>query len=112
MIIYSGEGYLALVFFMVPVVVVGAVLYYGFGIDILRSNSWWPLHSIMMMGAILTFAIGSYLNRSMVEEITYEKSGPVTKLKPRHTFYYVPLEYWGPIVLAIYFGLVAYHSFK
>ena len=112
MIIYSGEGYLALVFFMVPVVVVGAILYYGFGIDILRSHSWWPLHSIMMLGAILTFAIGFYLNRSKVAEITYERSGPVTTLKPRHTFYFVPLEYWGPIVLAIYFVLVAYSSFK
>jgi len=112
MFIYSGEGYLTFMFFIAPLIVVGSVLNYGFGIDILSSKSWWPLHSLMIMGAVLTFAIGSYMNRNLVKVVTYEKSGPVTTLKPRHTLYFLRMEYWGLIVLALYFIFVAYRSFK
>lgn len=112
MFVYTGEGWLFMVFFIAPLVIVGSVLYYGFGFDILRTNSWWPLHSLMIMGAVLTFAAGTLMNRKMIKEVTYEKSGPVETFKPRHTFYFVRLEYWGPIVLAIYFAFVAYRSFR
>lgn len=112
MIFYTGAGYLVLFLFVAPIILVGGLLYYGFGIDVLRADSWWPLHSLMIMGALLTFAIGSYLNRKMVKEITYEKSGPVTTMKPRHTLYAIRMEYWGPITLVLYFALVAYRSFR
>ena len=112
MILYTGRGFLVFVFFIAPLVVIGAILFYGFGIDFLRSASWWPLHSLMILGAILTFVVGSLLNRKMLEETTYEKSGPVRVLRPRHTLYYIRMEYWGPIVLVIYFALIAYRSFR
>ena len=112
MIIYTDRGYLVFVLFIAPLVVVGAILFYGFGIDVLRSSSWWPLHSLIILGAILTSGVGWLLNRRMIEETTFEKSGPVRVLRPRHTLYYVRMEYWGPIVLAIYFALIAYRSFR
>ena len=112
MLIYTGEGPLVLVFFVTPIIVVGGVLYYAFGIDVLSTNSWWPLHSLMIMGAILTYAIGSYMNRKMVKEVSYEKSRPITTMKPRHTLYWIRIEYWGPITLVLYFAFVAYRSFR
>ena len=112
MILYTGLGFLVFVFFIAPLVVIGAILFYGFGIDFLRSPSWWPLHSLMILGAILTFVVGLLLNRKMLEETTYEKSGPVRVLRPRHTLYYIRMEYWGPIVLVIYFALIAYRSLR
>lgn len=112
MILYSGAGYLVFVFFIAPLVVIGAILFYVFGIDVLRSPSWWPLHSLMISGAILTFVIGSLLNRKMLVETTFEKSGPVRVLRPRHTLYYIRMEYWGPIILLAYFALIAYRSFR
>ena len=112
MILYSGLGFLVFVFFIAPLVVIGAILFYGFGIDFLRSTSWWPLHSLMILGAILTFVVGSLLNRKMLEETTFEKSGPVRVLRPRHTLYYIRMEYWGPILLIVYFALIAYRSLR
>jgi hypothetical protein len=112
MILYTGLGFLVVVFFLAPLVVIGAILFYGFGIDFLRSPSWWPLHSLMILGAILTFVVGSLLNRNMLEETTYEKSGPVRVLRSRHTLYYIRMEYWGPIVLVVYFALIAYRSLR
>ena len=111
MIIYSGVGYLTFIIFIVPLVVLGSLLN-RLGIDILESPSWWPLHSLIILGAILTFGIGSFLNRKMLEETTFEKSGPVRVLRPRHTLYYIRMEYWGPILLVVYFAFIAYRSFR
>jgi len=112
MIFYTGLGYLTFIFFMVPLIALGSILNWGFGIDVLRANSWWPLHSLMILGAILTFAIGAYLNRNKVEETIYEKSGPMTVLRTKHTLYWIPMEYWGPIILVVYFILIAVRSFR
>lgn len=112
MILYTGLGYLVLVFFIAPLIVFGALLHWGFGVDVLRTSSWLPLHSLIVLGGLLTFLVGRYANRRMIEETIYEKSGPVIVRHPRHTLYYIRMEYWGLIGLAIYFGLVAYRSFK
>jgi hypothetical protein len=112
MILYTGRGFLVFVFFIAPLVVIGTIMFYGFSIDILRSPSWWPLHSLMILSAILTSGFGWLLNRRTLEETIFEKSGPVKVLRPRHTLYYIRMEYWGPIVLAIYFALIAYRFFR
>ena len=112
MIFYSGLGYLVIVLFVAPLVVIGGLLYKGFGIDVLAAKSWLPLHSLMLLGAVLVFVVGWLANRKMVEDITYEKSGPVTVLKPRHTLYWMRMEYWGPIALIVYFVFAALRYFN
>lgn len=112
MISYTGLGYLVLVLLIAPLVVFGAILNWGFGIDVLSTRSWLPLHSLIVLGAILTFVIGWRANRNMVEETTYEKTGPVRVLRPPHTLYWIRMEYWGPISLVIYFGLAAYRYLR
>ena len=109
---YSGHGYLIPFLLVAPMIVIGAILYYGFGFDILRTSSWWPLHSLIVLGAILVFVTGRLLNRQMVQEVTYEKYGTVRVLRPRHTFYWIRMEYWSAIALVIYFGVIAYLSFR
>ena len=112
MIIYSGQGYLVLALFILPLIVFGVLLNWAFGIDVLRTSSWLPLHTLMVMGAILIFVVGRYLNRNMVEDTVYEDSARVKIFRPRHTLYYVRMEYWAPIALAIYFALAAYREFR
>jgi hypothetical protein len=112
MFIYSGYGYLFPALFVLPLIAIGSLLNWGFGVDVLRSTSWLPLHSVMVLGAVLVFVVGRYFNRTMAEETVYEESARVKMFRPRHTFYYVRMEYWGPIALAIYFVLVAYRALK
>ena len=112
MIFYTGLGYLVLILFIAPLIVFGVLLQKGFGIDVLATRSSWPLHSLMILGALLVMLVGWRANRKMVEEVTYEKSGPVTVLKPRHTFYGIRMEYWGPIALVIYFGFAALRYYR
>jgi hypothetical protein len=52
------------------------------------------------------------VNRKKIEEVTFEKSGRVITYRTRHTLYSIPMQYWGLIGLAIYFGFTAYRSFR
>jgi hypothetical protein len=112
MVFYTGLGYLVLPLFIAPLIVLGTLFDKGLGFDILRTSSWLPLHLLMILGALLVTLVGWLGNRKMVQEVIYEKSGPVTLLKPRHTLYWIRMEYWGPISLLIYFVLAAlrYHN--
>jgi len=112
MIFYTGLGYLGLIIFIAPFIVIGGLLYKALDFDVLRATSWWPLHSLMVLGAILLFVTGWLANRNKVRDVTYEKSGPVTVLKPRHTLYWIPMEYWGPILLVFYFVLAALRYYR
>lgn len=112
MIFYSGLGFLALIWPVASMVLVGSILNWGFGIDLLKTTAWWPLHSVVLLGAIVTFALGRYLNRNQATETLYEKAGPVKVLRPQHTLYFIRMEYWGPIILSIYVVLVAVYQLK
>jgi hypothetical protein len=112
MIFYSGLGYLVPILFIAPFIVIAGLLYKALDFDVLRATSWWPLHSLIVLGAILVVGVGWLANRNKVAEVTYEKSGPVTVLKPRHTLYWIRMEYWGPIGLAIYSVLAAIRYYR
>jgi len=113
MIFYSGQGWLVPILFIAPFLVIGVFLSKTTGIDVLdRSAPSWPLHTLILMGALLTSGVGWFVNRSKIEEVTYEKSGPVTTTRTRHTLYAIPMQYWGLIGLAIYFAFTAYRSFR
>lgn len=106
MIVSRGLGCLVIILFVAPLIVIGRMLIY-FGVDVYRTESWLPLHSLMIFGAVLIYLVGRLANRNMVRDVIYEKSGPITRWKPRHTLYWIRMEYWGPILLVIYFALVA-----
>lgn len=112
MIFYTGLGWLVIVLFVAPMMVFGLILQKFFGVDVLVTKSWWPLHSLMIVGAVLIVVVGWFANRKLVTEVTYEKSGPVTTLRPRHTLYWIRMEYWGPIALVIYFTFAALRYYR
>ena len=112
MIYYTGLGWLTLLLFITPLIVLGLILDRVFGIDVLGTRSSWPLHSIMLFGGFVTFAFGLYFNREKFEERIYEKSGPVKKLRTKHTLYWIPMQYWGVIFFLIYLGFFVLRASK
>jgi len=112
-IFYTGLGWLVPILFIAPFIVIGVFLNKLTGFDVLdRSVSSLPLHLLILMGALLTFVVGLFVNRKKIAEVTFEKSGSVTTYRTRHTLYAIPMQYWGLIGLAIYFGFTAYRSFR
>jgi len=113
MIFYTGLGWLVPFLFIAPFLIIGVFLNKLTGFDVLDRNApSFPLHTLIVMGALLTFCVGLFVNRKKIAEVTFEKSGSVTTYRTRHTLYAIPMQYWGLIGLAIYFGFTAYRSFR
>jgi hypothetical protein len=113
MIFYTGLGWLVPFLFIAPFLIIGVFLNKLTGFDVLDRNApSFPFHTLIVMGALLTFCVGLFVNRKKIGEVTFEKSGSVTTYRTRHTLYAIPMQYWGLIGLAIYFGFTAYRSFR
>jgi len=86
MMIWSGLGIL------VPVIAAICI----FAADSLG----WPKSIFLFIGAIAVTAIGLYLNRLPGRTVIDKATGKEIVLKKKHTFFFVPVVYWGAVLAA------------
>jgi hypothetical protein len=105
MIIWSGWG------FLVAVIVFAASLLAEFSVessfhdDTYYQSQGWPLAMALACSAIVTWWLGSYLNRQPGRTVIDKQTGREEILggMNRHRLFFIPMQYWGPIlgVLAV-----------
>ena len=100
---WTGKGYLGLV---VPVAVF-ATAHTGY---FLKNQVWLPLPEFavwlcLLVSAVILWVIGSRLNRSEDEAVGPATTKPCKWFLRRinHSFLFVPLEYFGLVMIAIQF---------
>lgn len=106
MIIYRGLGFLALITFICALFGLALTFDAVLGTNSLSRRPLWPLLVSNVAAAALTWALGRFLNREPPAATVYEAAGPRTLLEPKHTLYFVRMEYWGPIFSALVLALV------
>jgi hypothetical protein len=103
MIIWSGWG------FMVALIVFGASLLAEVSIEssvndmnYYQSHSW-PLAVALLGSAVVTWFLGSFLNRQPGPTAIDHPTGREEVLRDanRHRFFFIPMQYWGPILAAL-----------
>lgn len=103
--IYSGVGFLALIVFLVVLFLHTAILP-DVGISSRPSDH--PLLTLFVffVSGVIVWFLGRFLNRTpiAVEELT--ESGKKIGYHPKHTFFFVRMEYWGPILFVIFSALM------
>lgn len=97
MIVWSGHGYLvALMTFL-------SSLFMEFGVEaIVKDEGYyqragWPLAAALCLAGVFSFVAGSALNG--------DKGEPDAGPRNRHTLFWIPMQWWGPI-LALIGGVV------
>jgi hypothetical protein len=63
----------------------------------------WPLSLALMAAAVLSYAVGKRLNRTTADPHA-QPSLASPPGRPHHTFFFVRMEYWGPILAALAVG--------
>lgn len=104
MILYSGLGPLALVVFLL-FLAAGSLLSEPLTGD---ANAFFRnrplLLSTFVAAAAVVWFLGRWMNRSPAQTIELGPEGRRIVPKARHTLYHLPMEYWGPILLALFAG--------
>lgn len=104
MLIWVGWG------FLVPVVTFGCSLVAEFVVerqmndDQYYQDHAWPICVAFLVAAIIIWPIGRALNRKPApRELVDPQTGETFVLSSRsqHSFFFIPMEYWAPILVSI-----------
>lgn len=105
-VIWRGYGWL------VPVLVFGAFLVSQVVVDTIYGDGFykandWPKYTATVTGALIVAALGYLLNYKWRRELVDEETGQPAGKAPSHTLFFIPVEYWSVIVLALFFWVTA-----
>jgi hypothetical protein len=65
-----------------------------------QDHGWPKLLAFFLAGAII-WPLGAYLNRKQGKVVIEKESGKELLIKPHHSFFFIPMEYWGLILFAL-----------
>lgn len=101
MIIWSGWG------FLVAVIVFGASLAMElvtetlFRDDRFYQTHAWPLTLALALSGVIIWTLGTYLHARGARTVIDKSTGQELTIAARHTFFFIPMRYWGPLLLAL-----------
>lgn len=102
MIIWSGFG------FVVPVVAIAAMVVAQMLVDgALGENYYtthaWPKMAACTFTAAVLLVFGLWINKPTGQVLVDKQTGAETQVRPSHSFFFIPVQYWSAIVFA--FGI-------
>ena len=107
MIVWQGWGVLAVVFGFGGLLAAQQLLNAIGGPGTYESNSalWGGIG--VLIGGAATAALGLRLNRQPGRRLVDEQSGERVELKPKHSLFWIKMEYWGAVLVVVGVIMVA-----
>jgi hypothetical protein len=103
-IIWTGWGILVFVFGLGALVIAQALANAVLGAGYYETNAW-PKIAAAVVAAILMWLVGRRLNGAPGRTVVDKQTGREMTLRRRHTFFFIPMEYWAPIVVVLVVAL-------
>ena len=100
MIIWQGYGVLAVVFAVISLALAQYGIDAAMGQGFYTANSW-PKVIAGIIGAISIGGIGYWLNSKPGKTLVDPNTGEQVELKQSHSLFWIPMQYWSVIFLAI-----------
>ena len=102
LVVWRGFGWL------VPVVVIAALILSQLSVDAVYGDGFytanaWPKQAAFVLAAVLIGLLGFFLNYTKRQILIDEESGEELGKAPAHSLFFIPIEYWAIIVLALFF---------
>jgi hypothetical protein len=110
-ILWSGRGYLVPVGTFVISLVMEWVTESLTGDEAYYQESAWPLSLALLAAAALAYGVGKRLNRPRSDPHA-QPSVAAPAERARHTFFFIRMEYWGPILAALAAGSCVARSLR
>lgn len=102
LIVWRGLGWL------VPIIVFAALILLQLSVDAVYGEGFytanaWPKQAAFIVAAISVGLLGFYLNHRKRQILFDEETGEALGKAPAHALFFIPIEYWAVIVLALLF---------
>jgi len=96
LLIWKGFGVLTIFIIGVSMIGVQAVVDNIFGTDYWSNNAW-PLSLSLIISGLICWFLGRYLNSRPGKTVIDKETGEEFQLRKTHSFFFIPLQYWGSI---------------
>jgi hypothetical protein len=105
MIVFSGLGFLVFAFVFGFSLLANAITNAVTGSGKYWDVHHWPFAASLFVSGIACWSLGQILRRHKATVLIDPQSGEQVVLRQSHTFFFIPMMWWGPILAAC--GLVA-----
>ena len=102
MIIWSGLGFLVVIFAFGCSLVMNLLISPLFGHGYYQTHAW-PLAFALVVAGVLTWFVGNALNRRRGKIYIDKETGREVQLRTNHSLFFIKMHYWGPILLVLAF---------
>lgn len=110
MIIWRGWGFLVAVFVFGCSLVMELVTESVMRDDTYYQQQAWPLTSAIALAGLLSWFVGSALNRRGGRTVVDQATGETLTIGGRHDFFFIPMQYWGPILFGLALAVYAFRQ--
>jgi len=100
MVVWKGWGILALIIPLLISLTVGSIIDAQYGEDFYKNSSW-AMPLVLVLSSIVVFVVGYKINNKPGKIVIDPENNEQIELKTTHTMFWIPLQYWGIIILAI-----------
>jgi hypothetical protein len=101
MIIWSGLGFLVAVITFVCLLLTEFATESAFRDDGYYQAHGWPKLVGFIAAALIVWPLGRYLNSKKGRVLVDPDTGKQVVFKQGHMLFFIPLEYWGPILVVL-----------
>lgn len=101
MIIWNGLGFLVAVITFLLLLCAEYVTESLFRDESYYQAHGWPKLLAFFLAGAVVWPLGAYLNRRRGKVMIEKETGKEVLIKPKHSFFFIRMEYWGPILLVL-----------
>lgn len=98
MVIWSGLGILVILIPLFTVLVLQSVSEALFGAGAYRQNGQWLPSLALLASALVVWLLGRRLNGRAARVLVDPATGEQVALRPRHSLFFIRMEYWAAAV--------------
>jgi hypothetical protein len=101
MIIWSGWGFLVIVIAFGVSLAIEVVSEALAGDDRFYQTHSWPMALALVLSGLIVWGLGKYLYARGARVVIDKASGQELTIGGKHTFFFIPMHYWGPVLIAL-----------
>jgi uncharacterized membrane protein len=105
-LVWSGFGFLVFVFTFGLSLASNLIANSVTGSEAYWNVHKWPLAVSLFLSAALCWFVGRFFRKHKAQVLIDPKTGREVVVRKSHTFFFIPMMWWGPLLLV--FGVIAF----
>ena len=97
-IVYTGRGFLVGAFVFGSSLAANLITNWATGSDTYWNSHKWPFGTSLVLSSMLCWFVGSHYQNQKTYVLLNPQTGEKIPYRNSHTFFFIPMKWWGPLL--------------